>query len=78
MTLHPPRKPPRAVFLTLRQPGRGINMGDGWETARKSDRPAVLELGPDGLVKVRLDGRPCIFPSAFCALKILDITRYWT
>eukprot|EP00903_Cladosiphon_okamuranus_P006573 g6421.t1 len=33
------------------KPGRGINMGDGWETARKSNRPAVLELGPDGLVK---------------------------
>lgn len=29
-------------------------MGDGWETARKPDRPAVLELGPDGLVKVRV------------------------
>lgn len=27
-------------------------MGDGWETARKKDRPAVLEVGPDGLVKV--------------------------
>ncbi|CAM9324127.1 unnamed protein product, partial [Hapterophycus canaliculatus] len=33
------------------KPGRGINMGDGWETARKGDRPAVLELGEDGLVK---------------------------
>lgn len=46
-------------------------MGDGWETARKSDRPAVLELGPDGLVKVRL--HPCIFPSAFLCVKILDM-----
>ncbi|CAN0282827.1 unnamed protein product, partial [Scytosiphon promiscuus] len=26
-------------------------MGDGWETARKADRPAILELGEDGLVK---------------------------
>ncbi|CBJ29193.1 conserved unknown protein [Ectocarpus siliculosus] len=33
------------------KPGRGINMGDGWETARKTDRPTVLEIGPDGLVK---------------------------
>eukprot|EP00904_Undaria_pinnatifida_P010622 jgi/Undpi1/6690/HiC_scaffold_20.g09169.m1 len=33
------------------KPGRGINMGDGWETARKPGRPAVLELGADGLVK---------------------------
>lgn len=32
-------------------------MGDGWETARKANRPAVLELGPDGLVKVRYDLR---------------------
>lgn len=31
-------------------------MGDGWETARKPDRPAVLELGADGLVKVSADG----------------------
>ena len=36
----------------LDQPGRGINMGDGWETARKPGRPAVLELDTDGLVKV--------------------------
>ncbi|CAN0409571.1 unnamed protein product [Pylaiella littoralis] len=33
------------------KPGRGVNMGDGWETARKASRPAVLELGADGLVK---------------------------
>ncbi|CAM9604166.1 unnamed protein product [Choristocarpus tenellus] len=26
-------------------------MGDGWETARNPDRPAVLEIGEDGLVK---------------------------
>lgn len=31
--------------------GRGLNMGDGWETARKPDRPAILELGSNGLVK---------------------------
>ncbi|CAN0342165.1 unnamed protein product, partial [Laminaria digitata] len=35
----------------MMKPGRGINMGDGWETARKPDRPSVLELGADGLVK---------------------------
>ena len=33
-------------------PGRGINMGDGWETARKAGRPAVLKLGSDGLLQV--------------------------
>jgi allantoicase len=32
-------------------PGRGINMGDGWETARKLTRPAVLELGASGFVE---------------------------
>jgi allantoicase len=25
------------------QPGRGFNMGDGWETARRLDRPCVLQ-----------------------------------
>lgn len=40
------------LLISLLQPGRGINMGDGWETARKPDRPAVLEVGVDGLVKV--------------------------
>ncbi len=24
-------------------PGRGVNMADGWETARRADRPAILE-----------------------------------
>jgi allantoicase len=24
--------------------GRGINMGDGWETARRMDRPAILKV----------------------------------
>ena len=24
--------------------GRGINMGDGWETARRKDRPPVLKV----------------------------------
>eukprot|EP00968_Pinguiococcus_pyrenoidosus_P024380 scaffold4635_cov267-Pinguiococcus_pyrenoidosus.AAC.3 len=35
----------------LIRPGRGIHMGDGWETARKAGRPAVLQVGDDGLVK---------------------------
>lgn len=34
-------------------------MGDGWETARKPDRPAVLDIGPDGLVKVGSLSPPC-------------------
>lgn len=27
-------------------------MGDGWETARKITRPAILEAGDGGLIKV--------------------------
>ncbi len=30
----------------------GINMGDGWETARKMTRPPVLEPDAQGLIKV--------------------------
>ena len=39
-------------------------MGDGWETARKPDRPAVLEVGADGLVKVRAQTVPFAGPGA--------------
>ncbi|KAG5177400.1 galactose-binding domain-like protein [Tribonema minus] len=38
---------PRNLIL----PGRGATMGDGWETARKPTRPAVLQVGADGLVE---------------------------
>jgi len=31
-------------------PGRAPDMGNGWETARNPMRPAVLELGKDGMV----------------------------
>ncbi|CAM9919538.1 unnamed protein product, partial [Phaeothamnion confervicola] len=31
--------------------GRGVNMGDGWETARHAHRPPVLRLGTDGLLQ---------------------------
>lgn len=34
----------------LMNPGRGKNMADGWETARRADRPAILEVAPDGKV----------------------------
>eukprot|EP00040_Diaphanoeca_grandis_P028909 m.168205 g.168205 ORF g.168205 m.168205 type:complete len:377 (+) comp31504_c0_seq1:157-1287(+) len=36
----------------LLNPGRGVNMGDGWETARRLDRPAVLVKGSDGNLQV--------------------------
>ena len=30
----------------------GVNMGDGWETARRMDRPAVLEADGEGILQV--------------------------
>lgn len=36
----------------LIRPGSGVNMGDGWETARRLDRPAVLRTDPSGILKV--------------------------
>lgn len=36
----------------LIKPGRGINMGDGWETARRLDRPAIIEVDEDGILLV--------------------------
>lgn len=36
----------------LIKPNRGVNMGDGWETARRLDRPAVLEADEIGILKV--------------------------
>ncbi|XP_069697543.1 allantoicase-like isoform X1 [Periplaneta americana] len=32
--------------------GRGINMGDGWETARRLDRPCILEADENGILQV--------------------------
>ncbi|PSN32141.1 Allantoicase [Blattella germanica] len=33
-------------------PGRGIDMGDGWETARRLDRPHVLKANRRGILQV--------------------------
>lgn len=38
--------------VNLIKPGRGINMGDGWETARRLDRPAILEVDENGILQV--------------------------
>ena len=32
--------------------GRGVDMGDGWETARNPTRPAVLEADNNGILQV--------------------------
>ncbi|XP_063228579.1 allantoicase-like isoform X2 [Bacillus rossius redtenbacheri] len=34
------------------RPGRGTDMADGWETARRLDRPCVLEEDENGILKV--------------------------
>eukprot|EP00039_Didymoeca_costata_P005372 m.81030 g.81030 ORF g.81030 m.81030 type:complete len:384 (+) comp12789_c0_seq2:104-1255(+) len=34
----------------LIRPGRGVNMGDGWETARHLDRPPKLQINKQGYV----------------------------
>ena len=39
---------PRNIIKT----GTGVNMGDGWETARRLDRPAVLEADAAGILQV--------------------------
>jgi allantoicase len=36
----------------LIKPKRGVNMGDGWETARRLDRPAVLTTDGQGRLNV--------------------------
>ncbi|XP_027041546.1 allantoicase-like [Pocillopora damicornis] len=33
-------------------PGLAANMGEGWETARRLDRPSIIEVGEDGCLKV--------------------------
>lgn len=38
--------------VNIVQPSRGLNMGDGWETARRLDRPAILEADALGHLKV--------------------------
>ncbi|XP_033610998.1 allantoicase-like [Cryptotermes secundus] len=34
------------------RPGRGVNMADGWETARQLDRPSILEADSDGMLQM--------------------------
>mmetsp|Transcript_3987 Transcript_3987/g.6177 ORF Transcript_3987/g.6177 Transcript_3987/m.6177 type:complete len:378 (+) Transcript_3987:2-1135(+) len=43
--------------------GRATNMGEGWETARKPNRPAVLTKGSNGLIDFKN-------ASDFCVLKL--------
>ena len=32
--------------------GRGVDMGDGWETARNPNRPSVLKADSKGILQV--------------------------
>lgn len=36
----------------LIRPGQGVNMGDGWETMRRMDRPAILTANQSGMLDV--------------------------
>lgn len=36
----------------LIKPGRGVNMGDGWETARRLDRPPIIDVDESGILKI--------------------------
>lgn len=38
--------------INMLRPGRGVDMGDGWETARHLDRPSVLYSDEHGNLKV--------------------------
>ena len=39
-------------FRNMIKSGRGIDMGDGWETARNPNRPSVLEADSKGILQV--------------------------
>lgn len=48
------------VPRNLLKPGRGLDMGDGWETARHLERPSIIQTNPEtGLVDTDL-GDWCI------------------
>jgi len=55
------------VPRNLLKPGRGLDMGDGWETARHMDRPEIIHTNPEtGLVDTQL--------SDWCILQLGTIT----
>jgi allantoicase len=55
------------VPRNLLKPGRGLDMGDGWETARHMDRPSIIQTHPEtGLVDTDL--------SDWCILQLGTIT----
>eukprot|EP00614_Pseudopedinella_elastica_P012313 CAMPEP_0172610276 /NCGR_PEP_ID=MMETSP1068-20121228/30102_1 /TAXON_ID=35684 /ORGANISM="Pseudopedinella elastica, Strain CCMP716" /LENGTH=445 /DNA_ID=CAMNT_0013413949 /DNA_START=68 /DNA_END=1405 /DNA_ORIENTATION=- len=55
------------VPRNLLQSGRGVNMGDGWETGRHPDRPRVIELDPaTGLTKSNASDWALIQLGAVC------------
>lgn len=31
---------------------KGLNMGDGWETARRLDRPPIIQVDSNGIIQV--------------------------
>jgi len=55
----------------LQYPGRGINMADGWETARNPQRPDVFLVGDDG--NLIIPGRDWCVIKLACPTKVSKI-----
>jgi len=58
-------------------PGRSINMGDGWETARHLSRPAILKKGPDGLLQVPDSDWAVLQLGAPGTIETLEVDTNW-
>lgn len=62
----------------LIKPGRGINMGDGWETARRLDRPSIIEIDDDGILKIPGDEYAIFKLAAFSNINSIEVdTNYF-
>lgn len=67
------------VPRNLLKPGRGLDMGDGWETARHMERPPVIKTNPEtGLVDTNL-GDWCILQLGTITAQVekLEIDTCW-
>ena len=58
------------VPTNLLQPGRGFNMGDGWETARHPKRPRIIEVNPDTGITTSTLSDWCVLQLGCPTLKI--------
>lgn len=58
------------VPSNLLQPGRGVNMGDGWETARHPSRPAIVEIDPTTGLSMSDLGDHCVLKLGASTMRI--------